>query len=212
MFDTIIKPKLKILFNDLRKKISKLFSEDTLDSNMYDKAVNMINSEVILNSKLILGDLLLDLTNEIMVREFNDNIPIQNEFNRRNYRSEIMANYKFVPDITCCFDNKLSIKHSIKVMAASIFLCIILLLLFYFVTDIFVLNNLFVIILLLLVSTIAGVVDYFYIEPARNKKRLEMALNKYLLETEQQLLEWYNEISKDFYNKVDSFKKELIKE
>lgn len=212
MFEAIIKPKLEILFSELRKKIIKILNQDSLDSNEYYNTVDMINSEISVNSKLILGDFLFELTNEAINKEFSNDISVQNKFNRMNLRSEIMANYIFTPNITYYYDKNISLKHSIRIMITSVVAIIILLFCFYFVTDIFLLDNFITLVISLIIGIIFGSIYYFYIEPTRNKQRIKSALNKNLFELEQQLLNWYNEIGIDFYNKVDDFKKKLVKE
>ena len=95
MYSTTIKPKVDVMFNDLRKKVSAIVIESSTSNEAINNVTKLVSSELAARSKSILSDMLFDLSDKLMDTEFFADIARQNRFAEINLRQEILSKYQF---------------------------------------------------------------------------------------------------------------------
>ena len=73
MYSTTIKPKVDVMFDDLRKKVATIVSESSNSNEAVTAVTKLVSSELATRSKSILSDMLFDLSDSLSKKElFND--------------------------------------------------------------------------------------------------------------------------------------------
>lgn len=210
MYSKTIKPKVDVLFNDLKKKVSAI----VMESSTYNEAINnvtkLVSSELAARSKSILSDMLFDLSDKLMDTEFFADIAKQNRFTEINLRQEILSKYQFTPSTTVNYREAsrtvqaLKVGGSTFVVGGAIEIGVVL------IAGLSISNIVPIPISILIVASIgAALADYYAIEPAKNKKALAQALDNYLVDAKQQFLNWFDEIEKYFNVRVEETKQAM---
>ena len=210
MYSTTIKPKVDVMFNDLRKKVSAIVIESSTSNEAINNVTKLVSSELAARSKSILSDMLFDLSDKLMDTEFFADIAKQNRFAEINLRQEILSKYQFAPSTTVNYREASRTVQALKVGGAtfvvggSIEIGVVL------IAGLSISNLVPIPISILIVASIgAALADYYAIEPAKNKKTLAQALDNYLVDAKQQFLNWFDEVEKYFNVRVEEIKQAM---
>ena len=119
MYSTTIKPKVDVMFNDLRKKVSAIVIESSTSNEAINNVTKLVSSELAARSKSILSDMLFDLSDKLMDTEFFADIARQNRFAEINLRQEILSKYQFAPSTTVNYREASRTVQALKVGGAT---------------------------------------------------------------------------------------------
>lgn len=210
MYSTTIKPKVDVMFDDLRKKVATIVSESSNSNEAVTAITKLVSSELATRSKSILSDMLFDLSDSLMETEFFTDIAKQNKFYEINLRQEILNKYQFAPGDSVNFKEAsreiqaLKVGGAILAVGGAIEVGVVL------VAGLSLSNLVPVPISVLIVASIgAALSDYYAIEPARNKKSLAQALDSYLINAKEQFLGWFDEVELFFNKRVEEIKQTI---
>ena len=207
MYSTTIKPKVDTIFNDLRKKVSSAVAESSTSNEALNKVTRIVSSELTTRSKSILSDMLFDLSDKTMADEFFSDIARQNKFFEINLRQEILSKYQFAPSTTVNYNEASGTVQALKVGGATFVVGGAIEIGVVLIAGLSFSNLVPIPISILIVASIgAAMADYYAIEPTKNKKALTQALDNYLVATEQQFLNWFDEVEKYFNMRVEEIK------
>ena len=210
MYSTTIKPKVDVMFKDLRKKASAILMESSTPNEAITNVTKLVSSELATRSQLILSDMLFDLSDKLMDTEFFADIAKQNRFFEINLRQEILSKYQFAPSETVNYKEASRTVQALKVGGytlvggGAVEVGVVL------IAGLSISNLVPVPISLLIVASIgAALADYYAIEPTRNKKALVQALDNYFIAAKRQFIRWFDEVEKYFNARVEEIKKSL---
>lgn len=210
MYSTTIKPKVDVMFNDLRKKVSAIVIESSTSNEAINNVTKLVSSELAVRSKSILSDMLFDLSDKLMDTEFFADIAKQNRFAEINLRQEILSKYQFAPSTTVNYREASRTVRALKVggttfvVGGAIEIGVVL------ISGLSISNLVPIPISILIVASIgAAMADYYAIEPAKNKKALAQALDNYLVDAKQQFLNWFDEVERYFNVRVEEIKQAM---
>lgn len=210
MYSTTIKPKVDVMFNDLRKKVSAIVIESSTSNEAINNVTQLVSSELAARSKSILSDMLFDLSDKLIDTEFFADIAKQNRFAEINLRKEILSKYQFAPSTTVNYREAsrtvqaLKVGGTTSVVGGAIEIGVVL------IAGLSISNLVPIPISILIVASIgSALADYYAIEPAKNKKALAQALDNYLVNAKQQFLNWFDEIEKYFNVRVEEIKQAM---
>lgn len=210
MYSTTIKPKVDVMFNDLRKKVSAIVVESSTSNEAINNVTKLVSSELAVRSKSILSDMLFDLSDKLMDTEFFADIAKQNRFAEINLRQEILSKYQFAPSTTVNYREASRTVRALKVggttfvVGGAIEIGVVL------ISGLSISNLVPIPISILIVASIgAAMADYYAIEPAKNKKALAQALDNYLVDAMQQFLNWFDEVERYFNVRVEEIKQAM---
>ena len=88
MYSESIKPKVDVMFDDLRKRVNTIVSDSSTSKEATEKITKLVSSELATRSKSILSDMLFDLTDALMETDYFKDIAKQNRFTEINLRQE----------------------------------------------------------------------------------------------------------------------------
>lgn len=210
MYSTTIKPKVDVMFNDLRKKASAIVIESSTSNEAINNVTKLVSSELAARSKSILSDMLFDLSDKLMDTEFFADIAKQNRFAEINLRQEILSKYQFAPSTTVNYGEASRTVQALKVGGATFVFGGAIEIGVVLIAGLSISNLVTIPISILIVASIgAALADYYAIEPAKNKKALEQALDNYLVDAKQQFLNWFDEVEKYFNVRVEEIKQAM---
>lgn len=210
MYSTTIKPKVDVMFNDLRKKVSTIVVESSTSNEAINNVTKLVSSELAARSKSILSDMLFDLSDKLMDTEFFADIAKQNRFAEINLRQEILSKYQFAPSTTVNYREASRTVQALKVGGATFVVGGAIEIGVVLIAGLSISNLVPVPISILIVASIgAALADYYAIEPAKNKKALAQALDNYLVDAKQQFLNWFDEVEKYFNVRVEEIKQAM---
>lgn len=210
MYSTRIKPKVDVMFNDLRKKGSAIVIESSTSNKAITDVTKLVSSELATRSKSILSDMLFDLSDKLMDTDFFADIAKQNRFSEINLRQEILSQYQFAPSTTVNYTEASRTVQALKVSGATLVVGGIAEIGVVLIAGLSLSNLVPIPISALIIASIgAALADYYAIEPARNKKALAQALDSYLAEAEKQFLNWFDEVEKYFNMRAEEIKQTL---
>ena len=210
MYSTTIKPKVDVMFNDLRKKVSAIVIESSTSNEAINNVTKLVSSELAARSKSILSDMLFDLSDKLMDTEFFADIARQNRFAEINLRQEILSKYQFAPSTTVNYREASRTVQALKVGGATFVVGGAIEIGVVLIAGLSISNLVPIPISILIVASIeAALADYYAIEPAKNKKALAQALDNYLVDAKQQFLNWFDEIEKYFNVRVEEIKQAM---
>lgn len=210
MYSTIIKPKIDDIFNDLRKKVLNIVRESSTSAEAISDITKLVSSELATRSKSILSDMLFDLSDKLMDTEFFADITKQNRFAEINLRQEILGKYQFTPSSTINYKEASRIVQALKVSVTTLVIGGAAEIGVVLISGLSLSSLVPIPIGVLIVASIGfALADYYTIEPARNKKAFEQALDNYLFGTKQQFLNWFDEVEKYFHMRVEEIKQTI---
>lgn len=210
MYSTTIKPKVDVMFNDLRKKVSAIVIESSTSNEAINNVTKLVSSELAARSKSILSDMLFDLSDQLMDTEFFADIAKQNRFAEINLRQEILSKYQFAPSTTVNYREASRTVQALKVGGATFVVGGAIEIGVVLIAGLSISNLVPIPISILIVASIgAALADYYAIEPAKNKKALAQALDNYLVDAKQQFLNWFDEVEKYFNVRVEEIKQAM---
>lgn len=210
MYSTTIKPKVDIMFDDLRKKVASVVADSSTSTEAVATATKLVSSELATRSKSILSDMLFDLSDSLMETEFFADITRQNKFYEINLRQEILNKYQYDPSTTVNYKEASKELQALKVGGATLAVGGVIEIGVVLVAGLSLSNLVpFPISVLVVASIGAALTDYFTIEPARNKKNLAHALDMYLINAKEQFLEWFDKIEQFFNKRVEEIKQTM---
>ena len=210
MYSTTIKPKVDVMFNDLRKKVSAIVIESSTSNEAINNVTKLVSSELAARSKSILSDMLFDLSDKLMDTEFFADIAKQNRFAEINLRQEILSKYQFAPSTTVNYREASRTVQALKVGGATFVVGGTIEIGVVLIAGLSLSNLVPIPISILIVASIgAALADYYAIEPAKNKKALAQALDNYLVDAKQQFLNWFDEVEKYFNVRVEEIKQAM---
>ena len=210
MYSTTIKPKVDVMFNDLRKKVSAIVIESSTSNEAINNVTKLVSSELAARSKSILSDMLFDLSDKLMDTEFFADIARQNRFAEINLRQEILSKYQFAPSTTVNYREASRTVQALKVGGATFVVGGAIEIAVVLIAGLSISNLVPIPISILIVASIgAALADYYAIEPAKNKKALAQALDNYLVDAKQQFLNWFDEVEKYFNVRVEEIKQAM---
>lgn len=210
MYSTTIKPKVDVMFNDLRKKVSAIVIESSTSNEAINNVTKLVSSELAARSKSILSDMLFDLSDKLIDTEFFADIAKQNRFAEINLRQEILSKYQFAPSTTVNYREASRTVQALKVGGATFVVGGAIEIGVVLIAGLSISNLVPIPISILIVASIgAALADYYAIEPAKNKKALAQALDNYLVDAKQQFLNWFDEVEKHFNVRVEEIKQAM---
>lgn len=210
MYSTTIKPKVDIMFDDLRKKVASVVADSSTSTEAVATATKLVSSELATRSKSILSDMLFDLSDSLMETEFFADITRQNKFYEINLRQEILNKYQYAPSTTVNYKEASKELQALKVGGATLAVGGVIEIGVVLAAGLSLSNLVPLPISVLVVASIgAALTDYFIIEPARNKKNLAHALDMYLINAKEQFLEWFDKIEQFFNKRVEEIKQTM---
>lgn len=210
MYSTTIKPKVDVMFNDLRKKVSAIVIESSTSNEAINNVTKLVSSELAARSKSILSDMLFDLSDKLIDTEFFADIAKQNRFAEINLRQEILSKYQFAPSTTVNYREASRTVQALKVGGATFVVGGAIEIGVVLIAGLSISNLVPIPISILIVASIgAALADYYAIEPAKNKKALAQALDNYLVDAKQQFLNWFDEVEKYFNVRVEEIKRAM---
>ena len=210
MYSTTIKPKVDVMFNDLRKKVSAIVIESSTSNEAINNVTKLVSSELAARSKSILSDMLFDLSDKLMDTEFFADIARQNRFAEINLRQEILSKYQFAPSTTVNYREASRTVQALKVGGATFVVGGAIEIGVVLIAGLSISNLVPIPISILIVASIgAALADYYAIENAKNKKALAQALDNYLVDAKQQFLNWFDEVEKYFNVRVEEIKQAM---
>lgn len=210
MYSTTIKPKVDVMFNDLRKKVSAIVIESSTSSEAINNVTKLVSSELVTRSKSILSDMLFDLSDKLMDTDFFADIAKQNRFAEINIRQEILSKYQFAPSTTVNYREASKTVQALKVGGATFVVGGTIEIGVVLIAGLSLSNLVPIPISILIVASIgAAMADYYAIEPAKNKKALAQALDNYLVDAKRQFLNWFDEVEKYFNVRVEEIKQAM---
>ena len=210
MYSTTIKPKVDVMFNDLRKKVSAIVIESSTSSEAINNVTKLVSSELVTRSKSILSDMLFDLSDKLMDTDFFADIAKQNRFAEINIRQEILSKYQFAPSTTVNYREASKTVQALKVGGATFVVGGTIEIGVVLIAGLSLSNLVPIPISILIFASIgAAMSDYYAIEPAKNKKALAQALDNYLVDAKQQFLNWFDEVEKYFNVRVEEIKQAM---
>lgn len=209
MYSTTIKPKVDVMFDDLRKKVSSIVTEAASADEAIGNVQRLVGSELATRSKSILSDMLFNLSDNLMKTEFFADITRQNKFYEINLRQEILSKYQFTPGTTVNYKVS-SGKQALKVGGTVLFVGGVAEIGYILIKGLSFSDLKPISIFAIIVASIsAALADYFAIEPIKSKKVLAQALDSYLVEAKQQFLNWFDEVENHFNKRVEEIKQTL---
>lgn len=210
MYSTTINPKVDVMFDDLRKKVSSIVIESSTSNEAINNVTKLVSSELAARSKSILSDMLFDLSDSLMETDFFADIARQNKFSEINLRQEILSKYQFAPSTTVNYREASRTVQALKVGGATFVVGGAIEIGVVLIAGLSISNLVPVPISILIVASIgAALADYYAIEPAKNKKALAQALDNYLVDAKQQFLNWFDEVEKYFNVRVEEIKQAM---
>ena len=210
MYSTTIKPKVDVMFNGLRKKVSAIVIESSTSNEAINNVTKLVSSELAARSKSILSDMLFDLSDKLIDTEFFADIAKQNRFAEINLRQEILSKYQFAPSTTVNYREASRTVQALKVGGATFVVGGAIEIGVVLIAGLSISNLVPIPISILIVASIgAALADYYAIEPAKNKKALAQALDNYLVDAKQQFLNWFDEVEKYFNVRVEEIKQAM---
>lgn len=204
MYSNKIKPKVEKIFNELRTEADDLVSEMTSPSETVSRVCQRVSSVTASRSKTILSDMLFDLNDSLLQKAFFIDIAQQNKFVELNLRQEILSKYQFTADISVDYQEASRIIQPIKVAVGTGAIGAVL------IAGLSITGLAAVPIGAVIAAAFgAAMIDYLANEPNRSKGNLSKAIDKYLTEAQQQLLNWFDEVENYFNKRAAEIKQTL---
>ncbi|PAV37993.1 hypothetical protein CJ260_11675 [Megasphaera sp. ASD88] len=212
MYSEKIKSKVDAMFIDLSNRVNSIL----MDSFNLDEAkkniIELVSSELTINSQYILSDMLFDLRKATLHTDFFADVSRQNRFSEVNLRYEIMSKYQFTPNTTVNYEEASKTVQALKIGGATFVIGGAIEIGAVLAAGLSVSSLVPIPISILIVASIgAALADYHVLEPAKNKKRLAHALNTYLEEVKKQFLKWFDDVEQYYNQRVEEIKQDMTR-
>lgn len=210
MYSKTIKRKVEEMFSELKKRVSAIVGESMSTDEIIREVTRVVSSELSTRSRTILSDMLFELSDSLLKTDFFSDVARQNKFFEINLRQEILNKYRFDATTSVKYEESSKTLQALKVggitfaAGAAIEIGSVLIAGLSFPALVPIPIS-----ILVAASIGAALTDYYVIEPARNKKKLALALEDYLLRAQQQFLQWFDEIENYFNARVEEIKKTM---
>ena len=200
------------MFIDLSNRVNSIL----MDSFNLDEAkkniIELVSSELTINSQYILSDMLFDLRKATIHTDFFADVSRQNRFSEVNLRYEIMSKYQFTPNTTVNYEEASKTVQALKIGGATFVIGGAIEIGAVLAAGLSVSSLVPIPISILIVASIgAALADYHVLEPAKNKKRLAHALNTYLEEVKKQFLKWFDDVEQYYNQRVEEIKQDMTR-
>lgn len=210
MYSANIKPKVQNMFGELRLKVNTIVAETNSANDAVNKIAQLVSSETTSRSKTILSDMLFELNDSLMNTAFFTDIAKQNRFAEINLRQEILNKYQFASNSSADYKEAARIVQALKVGGATLVVGGIAEIGVVLIAGLSPSSLVPVPISILIIASIGvALVDYLVVEPNRSKKSFAQAVDKYLAETQQQFLDWFDEVENYYNKRVEEIKRTL---
>ena len=212
MYSEKIKSKVDAMFIDLSNRVNSIL----MDSFNLDEAkkniIELVSSELTINSQYILSDMLFDLRKATLHTDFFADVSRQNRFSEVNLRYEIMSKYQFTPNTTVNYEEASKTVQALKIGGATFVIGGAIEIGAVLAAGLSVSSLVPIPISILIVASIgAALADYHVLETAKNKKRLAHALNTYLEEVKKQFLKWFDDVEQYYNQRVEEIKQDMTR-
>lgn len=210
MYSESIKTKVDLMFDDLQKRVNTIVSESSTSKEATEKVTKLVSSELATRSKLILSDMLFDLTDALMETDYFKDISRQNRFIEINLRQEILSKYQFASSEKVDY-NEASREITALMVGGATFAVGGAIEVGYILISGLTFSSLVPIpISVLIVASIgAALTDYYAIEPKRSRKAMANAFDNYLDQTKKQFIGWFDEVENYFNKRVEEIKQTI---
>ena len=210
MYSESIKNKVDILFDELKSRTTTIISQSSTSKEATEKVTKLVSSELAARSKSILSDMLFDLTDELMETDFFSDISKQNRFTEANLRQEILNIYQFSPSTSLDFDEAARTIQALMAGGATFAAGGAVEVGYVLISGLKISTLVPIPISVLIIASIGvALADYYANWPRRSKKALKNALDRYLDETHQQFITWFDEVENYFNKRVEEIKKTI---
>ena len=210
MYSVTIKPKVDKMFEELRKKADEIVLETNSANDAVNEIAYRVGSETATRSKEILSDMLFDLSDALMNTSFFADVSRQNRFTEINLRKEILGKYQFEASAAVDYKEAARIVQALKLCGGVLVIGGIGEIGIVLIKGLS-LSSLIPVPIGILVAAALGVAlaDYFVFEPNKNRKNFKRAVDNYLAETQQQFLNWFDEVENYYNKRVDEIKRTI---
>lgn len=225
MYSKTIKPKVDVMFNDLRNKVPAIIDESSASNEAVKNITKLVSSELSTRSKSIMSDMLFDLSDALMETEFFADVARQNRFSEINLRQEILSKYQFASSASVnyketsrmCQAAKTGAKAGAIIGGGTFAVETVIDIGAILISGLSSSSCVPISLTTLVISSIsaflgsfclAGIGSYA-VQPTRNKRALAQAVDTYLSEAQQQFLNWFDEVEKYFNMRVEEIKQTL---
>lgn len=211
MYSTTIKPKVEKLISELREKVITIIANSSNSDEAVSAVIQLVSSKLASRSKSILSDMLFELSDSLMETDYFSDVSKRNKFFEINLRQEILNKYQFTPSTTVDYKEASRTLEALKIGGITFAAGGAIEVLTVFLIPSLSFSSLVPIPLGLLFAASVGMAlaDYYAIEPVRNKKKLGQAIDNYLVQAQNQFLQWFDEVEVYFNKRVEEIKKEL---
>lgn len=211
MYSTTIKPKVEKLISELREKVITIIANSSNSDEAVSAVIQLVSSKLASRSKSILSDMLFELSDSLMETDYFSDVSKRNKFFEINLRQEILNKYQFTPSTTVDYKEASRALEALKIGGITFAAGGAIEVLTVFLIPSLSFSSLVPIPLgLLFVASVGmALADYYAIEPVRNKKKIGQAIDNYLVQAQNQFLQWFDEVEVYFNKRVEEIKKEL---
>lgn len=208
MYSSSIAPKIDKMFEDLKIKVNTIISESSTFKEANEKIIRKVSSELATRSKSILSDMLFSLTDALMeTDDFADDAK-KNRFTEFNLRQEILNKYQFSASTTIDYTEASRAIRALSIGGATFVVGGAIEVGYVLISGLALSSLVPIPISVLIVASIGvALTDYYAIEPQRSKKALSNAIKTYLERTQQQFINWFDEVEKYYNKRVEEIKK-----
>lgn len=217
MYSETLEPKIEVMFENLRKKVSSVVIESLTSNEAITDATKLVSSELTTRSRSILSDMLFDLSRKLLDTDFFATPARKNKFYEINLRQEILNKFQFTPSITINYQEESRTVQALKIGGATLTVGGVAELGYALISSLSLSSAKVAfsrlvpipVCVLVVCSLGAALVDYFVIAPKKNKKTLDQALDRYLNATKEQFVNWFDEVEKYFNMRIEEIKQTL---
>lgn len=205
MYNTELKKEIHIMFQELAVKAKEITDTSRTSQMATEKISKVVSSKVAAESEGYIVDMYTYLVAKIKEDEYFKDPEHLNAFYRLNLREELNNRYHFEVESLDSYKKGIEFKEVNKLYAAAGVAAGTLA-----VGGIlkFAISGLICIPIAVIIAgaVIAGIATYFSV-PEKNKKKYNQAVNKFLNDMENEILDWLTEVENYFDSRVRSLYK-----
>lgn len=205
MYNTELKNEIHIMFQELAAKAKEITDTSRTSQMATERISKVVSSKVAAESEGYIVDMYTYLVAKIKEDEYFKDPEHLNAFYRLNLREELNNRYHFEVESLDSYKKGIEFKEVNKLYAAAGVAAGTLA-----VGGIlkFAISGLICIPIAVIIAgaVIAGIATYFSV-PEKNKKKYNQAVNKFLNDMENEILDWLTEVENYFDSRVRSLYK-----
>lgn len=210
MYSDRIVSKVDVLFGELKQKLDSLIAESSSCAEVADCVEESVSSELTARGNSILSDMLFDLTDALFASDSYSDIAKQNRFIQTNLRQEILNKYHFNVDCTIDYKESSSIANALLAGGGTLLVGGIIGMGYVRIKELsFSVLAPIPVGVLIAASIGMAFLDYFAVEPIRNKKSLYAAIDDYLDSEKRHFISWIDDIEQYFNKRVEEIEQLL---